>query len=167
MEILKAIKLQMKSLKNEEVSVFSLALGIFLFMFFFFIVGHSNNILSAELDNDYSQQISVNIKKINSNESIIKESTNENIIDYNMQAINEISLKSNEFKENKLASVKIDSISKRAEKINEFTVYTVKHGDYLEKIAKKFNVKVKSIMELNLFDNPNLIYAGYKIKIPA
>ena len=43
--------------------------------------------------------------------------------------------------------------------------YTVKKGDNLTKIAKKFGVTVDSIVKLNNIENPNLIYPGQKLRI--
>ena len=45
------------------------------------------------------------------------------------------------------------------------TIYTVVAGDYLYKIAKKFNTSVSSIVAKNNIKNQNLIYAGQKLKI--
>ena len=43
--------------------------------------------------------------------------------------------------------------------------YTVKAGDTLGKIAKKYNVTVYSIVYLNKISNPNFIKVGQKLKI--
>ena len=43
--------------------------------------------------------------------------------------------------------------------------YTVKRGDNLTKIAKKYEVTVQSIVDLNNISNPNLIYPGQKLRI--
>lgn len=43
--------------------------------------------------------------------------------------------------------------------------YTVKKGDTLTKIAKKYGVTVDYLVELNNISNPNLIYSGQKIRI--
>ena len=45
--------------------------------------------------------------------------------------------------------------------------YTIKRGDTLIKIAKKFNTKISNIVRLNpgKIKNPNLIYAGDKIRV--
>ena len=45
------------------------------------------------------------------------------------------------------------------------TYYTVKSGDTLGKIAKKFNTTVYSIVQLNKISNPNKIYVGQRLKI--
>lgn len=46
--------------------------------------------------------------------------------------------------------------------------YTVKKGDTLRKIAEKFGTTVDAILKLNAgITNPNLIYVGQAIKIPA
>lgn len=43
--------------------------------------------------------------------------------------------------------------------------YTVKKGDNLTAIAKKFQTTVKKLVELNKIKNPDLIYAGQKLKL--
>lgn len=44
-------------------------------------------------------------------------------------------------------------------------IYTIKRGDTLSKIAKKFKVSIKEIVRLNHIKNANLIYAGETIRI--
>ena len=46
------------------------------------------------------------------------------------------------------------------------TVYTVKRGDTLSKIASMYGVSVSELAEYNAIDDPNLIYVGQKIRIP-
>lgn len=43
--------------------------------------------------------------------------------------------------------------------------YTIKRGDTLSSIAKKYKVTIKSLVELNNIKNKNLIYAGDTIRI--
>lgn len=43
--------------------------------------------------------------------------------------------------------------------------YTVKKGDNLTAIAKKFNTNVKNLVALNKIKNPDLIHAGQKLKL--
>ena len=45
------------------------------------------------------------------------------------------------------------------------SVYTVKKGDTLSEIAERFGTTVSQLVKLNNIKNPNLIYAGQKIKI--
>ena len=48
----------------------------------------------------------------------------------------------------------------------QYDTYTIKRGDTLSGIAKKYKTTVKKLQELNNIKNPNLIYAGHKLKIP-
>ncbi|WP_018247259.1 polysaccharide deacetylase family protein [Orenia marismortui] len=45
--------------------------------------------------------------------------------------------------------------------------YTVKAGDSLFKISKKFNLSVSTLAKINDITNLNLIYSGQRIKLPA
>lgn len=45
--------------------------------------------------------------------------------------------------------------------------YTVKYGDTLSKIARRYGTTVNAIVQLNNIQNPNLIYAGNTLKIPT
>ena len=47
----------------------------------------------------------------------------------------------------------------------KFITYTVKKGDTLSSIAKKYNTTVKQIASDNDIDNVNLIFTGQKLKI--
>ncbi len=44
-------------------------------------------------------------------------------------------------------------------------IYTIQYGDTLSKISAKFGVSIQQIVELNGIQNPNIIYAGERIKI--
>ena len=44
-------------------------------------------------------------------------------------------------------------------------LHTVSKGESLERIAKKYNTDVKTIIKLNNIENPNLIYPNMKLKI--
>lgn len=46
-------------------------------------------------------------------------------------------------------------------------IYIVKKGDTLFNIAKMFNVSVENIIKLNNLTNPDLIYPGQRLLIPA
>lgn len=48
---------------------------------------------------------------------------------------------------------------------NKQNFYIVKKGDTLSGIAKKYNISVAKLIELNNIKNPNLIYPKQKIKI--
>lgn len=45
------------------------------------------------------------------------------------------------------------------------TTYTIKKGDTLGTIAKRYGVDRRALADANGIDNPNLIYAGVKLKI--
>eukprot|EP00770_Monocercomonoides_exilis_P007212 MONOS_7175.1-p1 / transcript=MONOS_7175.1 / gene=MONOS_7175 / organism=Monocercomonoides_exilis_PA203 / gene_product=endopeptidase LytF / transcript_product=endopeptidase LytF / location=Mono_scaffold00239:47660-48448(+) / protein_length=262 / sequence_SO=supercontig / SO=protein_coding / is_pseudo=false len=49
---------------------------------------------------------------------------------------------------------------------NGYITYTVKKGDTLSAIAKKYGTTVQKICELNGIKNANKIYVGQKLKIP-
>ena len=50
----------------------------------------------------------------------------------------------------------------------QYVTYTVKKGDTLSGIAKKYNVSVGQILEVNpQITNPNVIFVGQEIKIPV
>ncbi|MCY7835188.1 N-acetylmuramoyl-L-alanine amidase [Bacillus haynesii] len=55
--------------------------------------------------------------------------------------------------------------SKKTEK--SATTYTVKKGDALSVIAKKYNTTVKTLQSLNNIKDPNKIYVGQKLKISS
>ena len=58
----------------------------------------------------------------------------------------------------------IDEINKtRLE--TKHSIYTIKKGDTLSKIAKQFNVSIKSIVKLNEILNRDLIFAGERLRI--
>lgn len=47
------------------------------------------------------------------------------------------------------------------------TTYTVKKGDTLTSIAKKFNTTVGELVSSNGLKNPDIIYGGQVLKIPS
>lgn len=47
------------------------------------------------------------------------------------------------------------------------TVYTVRRGDNLWNISKRYGVTIQSIVDVNQIRNPNLIYPGQKLRIPT
>ncbi|MFS8651436.1 MAG: LysM peptidoglycan-binding domain-containing protein [Caldibacillus sp.] len=58
------------------------------------------------------------------------------------------------------------TVSKQQEN-STYTVYTVKKGDSLWKIAQKYKTTVDELVKLNKVKNPDLIYPGQKLKVPA
>ncbi|MBW2649341.1 MAG: LysM peptidoglycan-binding domain-containing protein, partial [Deltaproteobacteria bacterium] len=46
------------------------------------------------------------------------------------------------------------------------SVYVVKRGDILERIARRYGTTMKALMELNNLRSKNRIYVGQKLKIP-
>lgn len=66
--------------------------------------------------------------------------------------------------------IKINTTLSYAEIMNDryetnHIIYTIKYGDTLTSISRKYNVSIQSIVNLNDIKNPNLIYAGEKIRI--
>ena len=49
----------------------------------------------------------------------------------------------------------------------DFTIYTVKPGDMLSRISRRYNIRQKAILDLNPGLAPNKLYAGKKIKLPG
>ena len=47
------------------------------------------------------------------------------------------------------------------------TIYIVHRGDTLARIAQRFNTTVYALMQLNGIRNPNLIYIGERLRVPA
>lgn len=73
---------------------------------------------------------------------------------------------------NKANGVVLDGLKRRRnaekalfDKIPVQSVYVVKKGDYLGKIAKEHNTTVDKLAEINKIKNPDLIKIGQKIKI--
>lgn len=57
-------------------------------------------------------------------------------------------------------------VVKETVKKPSYLTYTIKFGDTLGEIARKYNTSVKEIQSINRISNPNRIYVGHKIKIP-
>lgn len=51
------------------------------------------------------------------------------------------------------------------DKIPVASVYVVKKGDYLAKIAKEHNTTVAKLAKINKIENPDIIYVGQKLKL--
>lgn len=49
--------------------------------------------------------------------------------------------------------------------LNSRDIYTVKAGDTLSRIAKKYNTTVKRLAEINNIENVNLIFVGQKLRV--
>lgn len=59
-----------------------------------------------------------------------------------------------------------DDVPVQKEEEKSYEIYTVKAGDTLTKIAKKYNTTVKAIADLNGIKNVNLINVGQRLNIP-
>ena len=46
-------------------------------------------------------------------------------------------------------------------------VYTIQPGDCLSVLAQRYDTTVKTLCEINNISNPDRIYAGHKLLIPA
>ena len=73
---------------------------------------------------------------------------------------------------NKAGGVVLDGLKRRRkaekalfDKIPVQSVYVVKSGDYLAKIAKEHNTTVDKLVKINNIKNPDLIKIGQKIKL--
>lgn len=73
---------------------------------------------------------------------------------------------------NKAGGVVLEGLKRRRkaekdlfDKIPVQSVYVVKKGDYLVKIAKEHNTTVAKLAKINKIENPDIIYAGQEIKI--
>lgn len=62
--------------------------------------------------------------------------------------------------------IKIESTNNSFQNHPSFFTYEVKKGDFLLKIAKRYNVLLSEIMKYNNIKNPNFIKVGEKIIIP-
>lgn len=51
--------------------------------------------------------------------------------------------------------------------VSNFTEYTVQRGDTLARIAARFGTTWQTIAQANNISNPNLIFAGTKLRIPS
>jgi len=66
----------------------------------------------------------------------------------------------------KVAVVTTKEPKKPKEKEKKYKLYTIKKGDSLIKIAKKFGIKLKELKSLNSLDKNNTIKIGQKLKLP-
>ncbi len=57
------------------------------------------------------------------------------------------------------------NVTKPDSTVSEVVYYTVISGDYLSKIAPKYNTTWQKIAKLNNLKNPNLIYPGQKLRV--
>ena len=62
--------------------------------------------------------------------------------------------------------IKIPGGEGKSEEKKKETVYTVKAGDTLSEIAAKYGTDYMTLAKINGIENPDLIFAGQKIKIP-
>jgi len=57
------------------------------------------------------------------------------------------------------------SVKPSASSVKKVVTYTVKRGDTLSGIAQRYKITVAKLVKDNGLKNPNIIYAGQKIKI--
>jgi len=60
-----------------------------------------------------------------------------------------------------------DALPPEAENPAEFTLYIVKRGDTLYRIARSHGLPIADLIALNGIVNPNVIYVGQTLRIPA
>lgn len=63
---------------------------------------------------------------------------------------------------NQVLIIPVTSLEVRS---HQYTIYAIKYGDTLTGIALKYGVSIQRLVELNDIKNPNLIYAGDKLRI--
>jgi LysM repeat protein len=49
----------------------------------------------------------------------------------------------------------------------KFTIITIKRGDTLWDLSRKYGCTVQYLADINNINNPDLIYAGHKLKVPS
>ncbi len=62
---------------------------------------------------------------------------------------------------------KVVTIKNKSKSKENYKFYTIKKGDSLIKISKKFKISAKQIKKINSFDKNNTLKVGYKIKLPS
>lgn len=113
----------------------------------------------------------------NKTENISTQNTNNNLVNYVVKSGDTLGEIGKKFGVNYESIAKLNNISNPSliypgqvlkivsNKVNTEVYYTVKSGDTLGEIAKKFGVSYESIAKLNNISNPNLIYIGQVLKI--
>ena len=66
-----------------------------------------------------------------------------------------------------VAPVEVKPVEPKVEAVVESKTYSVKPGDSLGSIAKRFKVSTKDIIKLNNITNPNKIRVNQKLKLPG
>jgi len=94
------------------------------------------------------------------------------IISYNKVNKHEDIYESNERSKESGKTIDNNNISEKKNNSNkknreEFLYYIVKNGDTLFSIAKRSNVSLNTIMDINNIDSRTKIYKGMKIKVPS
>jgi len=115
----------------------------------------SNNVNNEEAFNYYDFLVLAKIKNKNNTIADIEESI----------SLDKITLV---YKSKSLEKKELEEIAKKVvlPKKSVFK-YIIKKGDTLEKIAKKFNVKISELIEINDLKNKNKLIAGRELLIPS
>lgn len=59
-----------------------------------------------------------------------------------------------------------ETVSAPSTSEKEYTTYVIKSGDNLSRVANKYGVTVKELMDLNAIDNADIVVLGTELKVP-
>ncbi len=68
---------------------------------------------------------------------------------------------------NKTDKNSVKKSSTKSETNTKVLIHTIKKGENLTKIARKYNTTAANILSLNKIKNPNKLYVGTRLKIPS